>query len=39
MAIRKIKGDPLAPDRHLCARVEVFVNHSRGRGSTMNVAT
>ena len=39
MAIRRIKGDPLAPGRHLCARVEVSVNHSRGRGSTMNVTT
>lgn len=39
MAIRKIKGDPLTPERHLCARVEVSINHSRGRGSTMNVTT
>lgn len=39
MVIRKIKGDPLTPERHRCARVEVSINHSRGRGSTMNVAT
>ena len=39
MAIHKIKGDPLTPERHLCARVEVSINHSRGRGSTMNVTT
>ena len=39
MVIRKIKGDPLAPERHRCARVEVSINHSRGRGSTMNVTT
>ena len=39
MGIRKIKGDPLAPERHRCARVEVSVNHSRGRRSTMNVTT
>ena len=39
MVIRKIKGDPLTPERHRCARVEVSINHSRGRGSTMNVTT
>ena len=33
------KRDPLTPERHLCARVEVSINHSRGRGSTMNVTT
>lgn len=30
--------DPL-PERHHCARVEMFSNHSRDRGSTMNVTT
>lgn len=39
MVDRKVKGDPLAPERHRCARVEVSINHSRGRGSTMNVTT
>src|SRR6266404_2393756 len=36
---RKIKADPLEPERHQCARVEVSSNHSRDRGSTMNVTT
>jgi len=31
--------DPLEPERHQCARVEVSSNHSRDRGSTMNVTT
>ena len=36
----KRKGvDPLEPERHRCARVEMFSNHSRDRGSTMNVTT
>lgn len=36
----KPKGvDPLEPERHPCARVELLVNHSRDRGSTMNVTT
>lgn len=39
MSDRETKRDPLTPERHLCARVEVSVNHSRGRGSTMNVTT
>lgn len=28
------KADPLEPERHRCARVEMFCNHSRDRGST-----
>ncbi len=39
MGDRETKRDPLAPKRHLCARVEVSVNHSRGRGATMNITT
>jgi transposase len=35
----RVNGDPLTPGRHLRARVEMSVNHSRGRGSTMNVTT
>ena len=36
----KRKGvDPLEPGRHRCARVEMSSNHSRDRGSTMNVTT
>lgn len=36
----KRKGvDPLEPERHRCARVEMSSNHSRDRGSTMNVTT
>jgi transposase len=37
--IKRCKGDPLEPERHRCARVEMFSNHSRDRGSTMNVTT
>jgi transposase len=37
--IKRCKGDPLEPGRHHCARVEMFGNHSRDRGSTMNVTT
>ena len=33
------QGDPLEPERHHCARVEMFSNHSRDRGSTMNITT
>jgi transposase len=36
---RKVKGDPLKPERHRCARVEVSVIHSRVRGSAMNITT
>jgi transposase len=32
-------ADALEPERHRCARVEVSGNHSRDRGSTMNVTT
>jgi transposase len=31
--------DPLEPERHRCARVEVSSNHSRDRGSRMNITT
>lgn len=31
------RADPLEPGRHQCARVAVCSNHSRDRGSTMNV--
>jgi hypothetical protein len=31
--------DPLEPERHQCARVEMSSNHSRDRGSTMNITT
>src|SRR5256885_2335481 len=33
------QADPLEPERHQCARVGVSSNHSRDRGSTMNVTT
>jgi len=33
------QADPLEPERHQCARVEVSSNHSRDRGSAMNVTT
>ena len=33
------QGDPLEPERHHCARVEMFSNHSRDRGSAMNITT
>lgn len=39
MSKRSSKADPLEPERHQCARVEVSSNHSRGRGSTMNNTT
>ena len=39
MSRHRIKADPLEPERHRCARVEVSSNHSRDRGSTMNVTT
>jgi transposase len=31
--------DLLEPERHQCARVEMSSNHSRDRGSTMNITT
>src|SRR5947208_16714101 len=31
--------DPLEPERHRCARVEMSSNHSRDRGSAMNITT
>lgn len=37
--VSKRKADPLEPERHRCARVEVSSHHSRDRGSTMNVTT
>jgi hypothetical protein len=39
MSKHRTKADPLEPERHRCARVEVSSNHSRDRGSTMNVTT
>ncbi len=39
MSRHRTKADPLEPERHRCARVEVSSNHSRDRGSTMNVTT
>jgi transposase len=36
---RSRQADPLEPERHQCARVEVSSNHSRDRGSTMNITT
>ena len=39
MSKRVKQGDPLEPGRHLCARVEMFGNHARVRGSTMNITT
>src|SRR5207237_7804446 len=33
------QADPLEPERHQCARAEVSSNHSRDRGSAMNVTT
>ena len=39
MAAKRKGVDPLEPERHQRARVEMFVNHSRDRGSAMNVTT
>lgn len=39
MSKRKRQVDPLEPKRHQRARVEVSSNHSRDRGSAMNVTT
>jgi hypothetical protein len=36
---RSGKADPLEPERHQRARVEVSSSHSRDRGSTMNITT
>ena len=36
---RSRQVDPLEPERHQCAKVEVSSNHSRDRGSTMNITT
>ena len=33
------RWNPLEPERHHSARVEMFSNHSRDRGSTMNLTT
>jgi transposase len=33
----KMKADPLEPERHHCAKVEVSSNYLRDRGSTMNI--
>jgi transposase len=39
MATRREGVDPLEPERHQRARVEMSSNHSRDRGSAMNVTT
>ena len=39
MSKRVKQVDPLEPEWHRCARVEMFSNHSRDRGSTMNLTT
>ena len=39
MEAKRKEVDPLEPERHRCARVEMSSNHSRDRGSTMNVTT
>jgi transposase len=39
MEAKRKEADPLEPERHRCARVEMSSNHSRDRGSTMNVTT
>lgn len=39
MRSKRSKADPLEPERHRCARVELSHNHSRDRGSAMNVTT
>ena len=39
MEAKRNEVDPLEPGRHRCARVEMCSNHSRDRGSTMNVTT
>ena len=39
MEAKRKEVDPLEPGRHRCARVEMCSNHSRDRGSTMNVTT
>lgn len=36
---KREEEDPLEPKRHQCARVEMSSNHSRDRGSTMNITT
>jgi hypothetical protein len=33
MEAKRKDRDPLEPGRHQCARVEMFSNHSRDRGS------
>jgi len=39
MAAKRTGVDPLEPERHQRARVEMSSNHSRDRGSAMNVTT
>jgi transposase len=39
MRRKRNEADPLEPERHRCARVELSHNHSRDRGSVMNVTT
>jgi hypothetical protein len=39
MEMKQKRVEPLEPERHRCARVEVDLNHSRDRGTTMNDVT
>ena len=39
MGTKRKEVDPLEPERHQRARVEVFSHHTRDRGSAMNVTT
>ena len=39
MGAKRKEVDPLEPERHQRAKVEMFSNHSRDRGSAMNVTT
>ena len=39
MEAKRKGADPVEPGRHRGARVEMSSNHSRDRGSTMNVTT
>jgi transposase len=39
MGAKQKGADPLEPERHQRAKVEVFSHHTRDRGSTMNVTT
>ena len=39
MSKRVRQAAPLEPERQHCAKVEMFGNHSRDRGSSMNITT